>query len=132
MQFEAILVARLPRCQYKEQRVKTAQAPWGARHSRCTLLLESFAVELLLHCSNIKAATRRLGLNWLALNQIMQRAVRRGLNRREAEAMRYLGIDEKSFKAGHHYITAMNDLVKGRVLEVVEHRTTEASKQLAG
>jgi transposase len=129
MQFETILVARLPRCQCKEHGVKTAQPPWAARHSRFTLLFESFAIELLLHCANIKAAAQMLRLDWHALNQIMQRAVERGLKRRENDAMAYLGIDEKSFKSGHHYVTALNDLEEGRVLEVVEHRTTEAAKQ---
>jgi len=38
----------------------------------------------------------------------------------------YLGIDEKSFKAGQHYVTTQSDLAQVRV---VEHRTTEATKQ---
>jgi len=130
MQFETILVARLPRCQCKEHGVKTVQAPWAARHSRFTLLFESFAVELLLHCATIKAAARLLRLNWHTVNQIMRRAVKRGLLRRKSETIAYLGIDEKSFKSGHHYVTALNDLDQGRVLEVVEHRTTEATKAL--
>lgn len=129
MQFETILYARLPRCRCKEHGVKTASAPWAARHSRFTLLFESFAIELLSHCANIKAAAQMLRLDWHALNQIMKRAVERGLKQRENEEMAYLGIDEKSFKSGHHYVTALNDLEQGRVLEVVEHRTTDAAKQ---
>ena len=130
MQFETILVARLPRCQCKEHGVKTAQAPWASRNSRFTLLFESFAIELLQHCANIKAAASLLRLSWHAVNQIMRRAVARGLSRRNTEAMAYLGIDEKSFKAGHQYVTTLNDLEQGRVLEVVEHRTGEAAKEL--
>jgi len=130
MQFETILVACLPRCQCQEHGVKTVQAPWAARHSRFTLLFESFAIELLLHCANIKAAASMLRLNWHAVNHIMQRAVERGLSRRQADGIAYLGIDEKSFKAGQHYVTTLNDLDQGRVLEVVEHRTTEATKEL--
>ncbi|NTV66536.1 MAG: ISL3 family transposase [Chlorobaculum sp.] len=129
MQFETILVARLPRCQCKEHGVKTAQPSWAARHSRFTLLFESFAIELLQHCANIKSAAQMLRLDWHALDQIMRRAVERGLKRRENDEMTYLGIDEKSFKSGHHYVTALNDLKQGRVLEVVEHRTTDAAKE---
>ncbi|ABL65963.1 transposase, IS204/IS1001/IS1096/IS1165 family protein [Chlorobium phaeobacteroides DSM 266] len=130
MQFETIIVARLPRCKCKEHGVKTVRVPWAARHSRFTLMFESFAIELLMHCSSIKAASSMLNLNWHAVDEIMRRAVKRGLNRRESEAIAYLGIDKKSFKAGQHYVTTLNDLDKGRVLEVVEHRTNEAAKAL--
>ncbi|UWX58421.1 ISL3 family transposase [Chlorobaculum sp. MV4-Y] len=113
-----------------EDGLKTVQAPWAVRHCRFTLQFERFAIELLLHCANIKAAASMLRLNWHAVNHIMQRAVERGLSRRQADGIAYLGIDEKSFKAGQHYVTTLNDLDQGRVLEVVEHRTTEATKAL--
>jgi transposase len=60
----------------------------------------------------------------------MRRAVERGLERRELEALKHLGMDEKSFKRGHSYITLLSDLEQSRVLDVVEERTTEAAAQL--
>nr|WP_225739392.1 transposase family protein [Chlorobium phaeovibrioides] len=50
MQFETILVARLPRVNCKEHGVKTASAPWADKHSRFTLMFEGFVVQLLQHC----------------------------------------------------------------------------------
>ena len=129
MQFETILVARLPRCQCKEHGVKTVQVPWVARHSRFKQLFESFAIELLQHCANITATARMQRFNWHAVNQIMQRDVERGLSCHDAESIEYLGIDEKRFKAGQHYVTVLNDLEEVRVLEVVEHRTTASTRQ---
>ncbi|UWX57068.1 transposase family protein [Chlorobaculum sp. MV4-Y] len=41
-----------------EHELKTVQAPWAVRHCRFTLQFESFAIELLLHCANIKASAR--------------------------------------------------------------------------
>lgn len=130
MQYETILVARVPRCECKQCGVKTVKVPWADRHSRYTLLFEGFAVALLQHCSSIQAASRLLRLSWHATNEIMRRAVLRGLSRRNTDAIEHIGIDEKSFKAGHQYITTLNDLKGGRVLEVVETRTAKATMRL--
>jgi transposase len=130
MQFETILVCRLPRCNCKQHGVKTVTAPWAEKHSRFTLMFEGFVVQLLQHCSNTQAAATLLGLSGHAVDQIMLRAVKRGMKRRDTQAIEHLGIDEKSFRAGHQYVTTLNDLDGGRILEVVETRTSEATQQL--
>ena len=40
----------------------------------------------------------------------MERAVKRGLQRRQAEPVRHMGVDEKAFRKGHKYMTVVNDL----------------------
>ena len=130
MQFETILVCRLPRCNCNKHGVKTVNAPWAERHSRFTLMFEGFVVQLLQHCSSTQAAATLVGLSWHAVDQIMLRAVKRGLKRRDTQAIEHLGLDEKSFRAGHQYVTTLNDLDGGRILEVVETRTTEATQEL--
>ena len=52
----------------------------------------------------------------------MERAVKRGLQRREAESVTKIGVDEKAFRKGHSYFTLVNDLVRGRVMYVAEGR----------
>jgi transposase len=63
-----------------------------------------------------------LGLGWEQVNGVMKRAVQRGLLRREAEPMRYVGIDEKSIARGHTYATVLTDLGRSRVWEVTPGR----------
>src|SRR5215469_10991398 len=46
----------------------------------------------------------------------MERAVKRGLARRQAEELPQLGVDEKAFHKGHKYLTLVNDLQRNRVL----------------
>ena len=104
--------------------------PWAAPQGRFTLHFERFAVEVLLACANVQAACGLLGIGWEAAHAIMKRAVARGLERRQLDQLQHLGLDEKSFKRGHSYITLLTDLVQARVLEVVEDRTTEAAGQL--
>ena len=71
-----------------------------------------------------------LGLNWHQVDAIKARAVQRGLSRRQAVTIPYLGIDEKQFRKGHKYISSLVDLQQGRVLDVVEDRTEKACKAL--
>ena len=130
MQFETIIIARVPRCQCTACGVKTIEVPWAARHSRFTLMFEEIAILVLQHSANTQSASKILRLGWHAVNEIMNRAVERGISRRIPEAIPQIGIDEKSFRRGHKYVTLLNDLDGGRVLDVVEDRTLEASEQL--
>jgi transposase len=130
MQFETRLSARTPRADCKACGVKTIQVPWAGKHSRFTLLFEAFAISVLQACGNVKNAATLLGLDWDSVHAMMERAVQRGLERRELEKLDYLGIDEKSFRRGHSYVTLLVDLTGSRVLEVVEDRTEEAANAL--
>lgn len=49
-------------------------------------------------------------------------AVRRGMSRRANEPVGNLGVDEKSFKKRHKYLTVVNDLDGSRVLYVAPGR----------
>lgn len=128
MQFVTEIVARLPRCRCPEHGVKTVVPPWAAKHSRFTLLFEAFAVEVLQACRTINAAAAMLNLPWDAEQTIMDRAVARGLVRREATVVAHVGLDEKSFGKGQDYITVLTDLDGSRVLDVTEERTETAAK----
>ncbi|MEL0119768.1 MAG: transposase, partial [Opitutae bacterium] len=61
---------------------------------------------------------------------IMHRAVGRGLQRRGKDELAWVGMDEKSFRKGHDYISLLNDLEGGRVLDVVEGRDSEVAEKL--
>lgn len=58
----------------------------------------------------------QLGRSWDEIHGILERAVKRGLERRKAEPVSEIGIDEQAFRKGHHYVTLVNDLIRGRVL----------------
>src|SRR5215207_5975412 len=130
MQFETVIVARIPRCRCPEHGVKTVRAPWAEPHSRFTLLFEAFAIAVLQSASSVAAAARLLGLDWKACDGIMKAAVERGLARRRLEGIADVGIDEKSLRRGHRYVSVMTDLSSGRVLEVAEGRDGEAARTL--
>ena len=130
MQFETLLRCEVPRCKCPEHGVKTVKVPWAGKGSRFTLLFESFAIDVLQACASVNAAAGLMGLNWHQVNEIKRRAVKRGLERREASEVEHLGIDEKSFRKGHRYVTVLTDLDRSRVLDVAEGRDQAACDKL--
>lgn len=130
MQFATYLHCEVPRVRCKKHGAKTVAVPWAGKNSRFTLLFEGFAIRVLQAARSIEEARKLLGLNWHQAEAIKKRAVQRGLSRRESVTIPYLGIDEKQFLSGHCYISSLVDLQGGRVLDVVEDRTQEASRAL--
>lgn len=130
MQFTTLIRARTPRSDCPEHGVKTVSVPWAAPQGRFTVLFERFAVEVLLASATVSQACELLGLSWDTAQEIMRRAVERGLESRQLDELKRLGMDEKSFRRGQSYITLLTDLDQSRVLDVVEERTTEAADRL--
>jgi transposase len=130
MQFETLIRARVPRSSCPEDGVKTIAVPWAEPGSRFTLLFERFALEVLLASRSLTQACDLLGLDWDAVQRIMDRAVKRGLKRRGLEGLAHVGIDEKSFRSGQSYISLLTDLDGSRVLEVMEGCDQESAQAL--
>ena len=120
-QYRTILHAAPPRTQCPEHGVRVAKLPWAEPGSRFTALFEALAIAWLKHASQ-KAVAWQLQLSWDEIHGIMERAVKRGLARRQAEEIPRLGVDEKAFRKGHKYLTLVNDLQRNRVLYVAEDR----------
>jgi len=126
-QFQTHLHARIPRVDCPEHGVMNVKVPWGEKNSRFTLLMERLIIDLLLACQNIQSVCRLIKIGWESAAKVMHRAVERGLLRKESSGViRYLGVDEKAFKRGHHYLTVVSDLEQGSVEYLAEHRTSES------
>jgi transposase len=116
-QFKTILVARPPRVQCPEHGVKNASVPWAEKSSRFTILFERFAIDVLLATQTVKGTMGILRTSWDETWYFVQRAVRRGQDRKETKSLPRIGIDEKAFAKGQDYITLLYDL---------DHSTVEA------
>lgn len=130
MQFETVLVARIPRVQCPEHKERTASVPWARPHGRFTLLFEAFAVSVLECCGTVKAASEILRVDWKTLDRIMKSAVERGLERRDIGEVARISLDEKHFSRKDGYASVMCDIDGGRVLEMRPHSTEEAGVSL--
>jgi transposase len=130
MQFTTIIRAQAPRCQCPEHGVVTVEVPWAEPHGRFTLMFEAFAVTVIEAARSFVQAMEILRVDWHTIQEIVRRAVERGLLRRTTEAVKQVGMDEKSFGRGQDYVSLMTDLGGRRVLDVVEGRDTASALQL--
>lgn len=120
-QYETRLHAAVPRSNCPEHGALVVKLPWAEAGSHFTELFEALAISWL-HAASQPSVAAKLGLSWDEIHSIQDRAVKRGLARREAEPITYLGVDEKAFRKGHRYLTIVNDLARRRVLFVVPDR----------
>jgi transposase len=126
-QFKTILEAAVPVVECSEHGAQTVQVPWAEGSSRFTMLFERFAVQVLEACPAARAG-ELLDITWDQADGIKQRAVRRGLARRQIAALEYVCVDEKAVGRGHDYVTVVTGVIGGepRVLHVGDGRDEAA------
>jgi transposase len=110
-----MLHAEPPRSACNNHGVHVVKMSWAERSSRFTALFEALAIEWLKAASQ-KAVAELLPLSWEEIRGILERAVKCGGERRQAEPVRQMGVDEKAFGKGPSSLTLVNDLMRGRVL----------------
>ena len=128
-QFPTYVEAEIPRVKCPEHGVHQLRVPWAEEGSGFTALFESLVIDWL-QCASSSEVARMMGLSWNAVDRIQQRAVRRGLQRRQSSdgasgSMVHLSIDEIAVKKGHRYVTVVSDQSSGGVIAVLDGRTKE-------
>lgn len=131
MQYQTVLVAKVPRVKCPTDGIKQIKVPWAEPGSRFTAMFEALAIDWLKEAS-ISAVARHLGLSWDEADGIMQRAVRRGLARRGKVLPTHIGVDEKSFQKRHQYVTLVVDQEHSTVVHVTDDRRAESLARFYG
>ena len=126
MEFSTFVTAQVPRINCPTHGVRQLRVPWAEDSSRYTLAFESFVIDWLEHDASTSAVAELTRLSWGAVAAIMQRAVERGLQRRELAPPVHLAIDETSFQKRHEYVTVVTDQQTGAVVHVADNRTVES------
>jgi transposase len=112
-QFRTMVEAAVPVVECAEHGAQTVQVPWAEGSSRFTMYFESFAVQVLEACPASRAG-QLLGISWDEADGIKQRAVRRGLARRQISGLEYVCVDEKAVGRGHDYVTVVTGVMAGK------------------
>lgn len=86
---QTYLHARLPRVQCPEHGVRQVTASWAGPGSQFTLGMESRVIETLKEC-DVTGVTRLTGTSWDEAWGIVEKAVARGLARKERRLPAYL------------------------------------------
>jgi transposase len=111
-QFKTFIRADVPVVKCLEHGSQTVAVPWAEKYGRFTKLFERLAIDVLRECS-VSAACGLLRISWDEADGIKQRAVARGLLRKEAQPVKRLGVDEKSAGRGQNYVTVVAKLEPG-------------------
>jgi transposase len=125
LQLRTWIEADIPRVQCARHGIKQIAIPWAEPGSQFTQLFERLAIDFLRECS-VTGAAALLRITWDEAWGIKSRAVKRGLARRTAELIPYVGVDEKAITKGHRYLTVVADLQRSRVLFVNEDRKADS------
>jgi transposase len=112
-QFKTILEAAVPLVECAEHGAQTVQVPWAEGSSRFTLFFERFAVQVLEACPTARASDL-LRISWDEADGIKQRAVRRGLTRRQIDGLEDVCVDEKAVGRGQDYVTVVTGILAGK------------------
>lgn len=124
-QFKTFLHARIPRVKCPTHGVKQTKVIWAEEHGRFTALFERLAI-LVLKETNIEGAGKILRISWDEAWHIMERAVRRGRERKKRRVVKKMGVDEKSLGKGHNYLTLVYDLEAATVEHIEDDRRKES------
>jgi len=127
-QYQTFLHARLVRTNCPEHGIKQVPSSWATSRSKFTMVFECRMIDTLKECDTL-GACRLMGTNWDETWSVVERAVKRGQERKERRVPKYLGIDEKAFAKRHRYETLICDLEKGTVEYVVDDRKQESLEE---
>jgi transposase len=123
-QMTTIIECDVPRVSCDEHGVKQVRVPWAETNSHFTALFEALAINWLKETS-LSGVASLLSLSWDQVAGIQERAVKRGLERREEKPLENIAIDETSFQRRHEYVTVIYDKDRDAILDVLDDRKSE-------
>jgi len=127
-QMETYIHVRLPRVNCPNHGVKQIVSEFGENGSEMTYAFESLVIRVAKECS-MEATSRLCNLGWGPCWNALERAVERGLLRKEHHVPERIGVDEKSIAKGHKYETLVYDLDAGTVEYVCDDRRQESLEE---
>ena len=129
-EYKTYINACLPRVINKRSEVNTIELSWAGDRVGYTYLFECRVIEALKMSKNQTKTSDFFDTTFDIVHGIMQRAVSRGLMRRNLDGVIALGIDEKSYGNGQKYITILSDPINKCVLDIIDGRKTEDAEEL--
>lgn len=126
-QFQTLIHARIPRVACERCGVHQVRVPWAEPHSRFTLLMEAWILQVLQQTETIQSTCELCGIGWESCQRIMKKAVNRAREQRETPVYTRIGVDEKGW-GYKKCCTVVCDLDEGTVEEVIPGNDTESLK----
>src|SRR4030042_7004330 len=100
---------RIPRIQCPSDGVQRIEHGLAEPNGTITYEFEKLILSLEQECS-LTSVCRILNTDWHLCQNIQERAVQRGFQRKPKKIPKRLGVDEKSFAKGHKYETIVHNI----------------------
>ena len=113
IEFMTFIHASPPRISCPEHGIIEAVMPWTEKRSRFTLRFETRSIRMLQNIDTYNF-TDIMKLSWKETWNILDRAVMREMKRKTGNPS-IIGIDGKSYRKGHKYITLVYDMINNGV-----------------
>lgn len=128
--YRTFLNFKTPRALLSDRKVRIIPLKFTDERVSFTYDFERKTILTLELSKNKTQTASYLNTSFEVIDNIMQRAVKRGLARRNLDDVRVISLDEKSIFDGHNYITILSDPINQRILDIIEGRTIESTKEL--
>lgn len=112
------------RVQCRRCGVVNEAVPWASSAGPFTTAFEE-AVAYLAQVTDKTTVTRVMGIAWVTVGSIVERVIERRLDASRLDGLRFIGIDEFSYRKRHRYLTVIVDHVSGKVVWAAEGRSSE-------
>ena len=120
--WRCFIVARVPRTRCGHcGAVRCAEVPWSRRGSGFTRSFEAFQLRMC-KLAPVKSVLDLMGFGDDRLWRVLDHYVTRAVGLEDLKGARRIGIDEKSIKKGHKYMTAFMDFDTWRTIYMCEDR----------
>jgi len=129
-EYKTFINVRIPRVKNNRGEISTIDLGWAGKRVSYTYKFESRVIETLRLSKNQTKTADYFNTTFDIVHGIMERAVARGLGRRDLNSILALGIDEKSYGNGQKYITVLSDPITKSVLDIINGRKTEDAEEL--
>lgn len=129
-EYKTYINARIPRVINEKSEINTIELSWAGKRVSYTYLFEEKIIDALKMSKNQTKTADFFETSFDIVHGIMQRAVSRGLRRRDLDGICAASLDEKSFKNGQNYFTILSDPMNKSVLDIIEGRKVEDTEEL--
>jgi transposase len=129
-EYTTYINARIPRILDSKGGVKQIGLAWASPKVGYTHLFENKVIEVLKMSNNQTKTALFFNTTFSIVHGIMERAVARGLSKRDLSDLRAISLDEKSYSSGHNYMTVLSDPIMKCVIDIIDGRKEENASEL--
>lgn len=128
--YTSYINVRIPRIIDSKGDIKQLALSWASPKVGYTHLFENKVIEVLQLSKNQTQTAYFFNTTFSIVHGIMERAVARGLSKRDLTDLRAISIDEKSYGSGQRYMSVLSDPITKNVIDIIDGRKEEDVSEL--